>query len=219
MTCAELTDLLSKTDAANGFSNRFLWPCVRRSKLLPLPVPQPDLIDIAHHVADAVSAARIGGAIGFADDAADHWRDEYARLTTFKAPGLFGSVISRSEAHVVKLALIFALLGQRRSICRDHLEAALAVWDYAERSARFVFGDALGNADAERLLSAIKAAPEGLSMTEVSKIFSGHKDAAAVQKMLSMLIRSCLIRESVEQTSGRPRKRFVHMSTLPPSAK
>jgi len=35
ITCEELTKLLNTTEAANGFANRFLWVCVRRSKLLP----------------------------------------------------------------------------------------------------------------------------------------------------------------------------------------
>ncbi|WP_145269307.1 hypothetical protein [Tautonia plasticadhaerens] len=35
ITRDELATLLTRTDAANGFANRFLWLCVRRSKLLP----------------------------------------------------------------------------------------------------------------------------------------------------------------------------------------
>src|SRR5262245_57764521 len=31
----EVRRLLTDTEAANGFGNRFLWVCVRRSKLLP----------------------------------------------------------------------------------------------------------------------------------------------------------------------------------------
>ncbi len=35
ITLEELRRLMSETDALNGFANRFLWCCVRRSKLLP----------------------------------------------------------------------------------------------------------------------------------------------------------------------------------------
>ena len=35
ITIDELQRTLTTTDAANGFGNRFLWLCVRRSKLLP----------------------------------------------------------------------------------------------------------------------------------------------------------------------------------------
>lgn len=35
ITRDELLRDLSRTDSANGFANRFLWVCVKRSKLLP----------------------------------------------------------------------------------------------------------------------------------------------------------------------------------------
>src|SRR5262249_52984728 len=35
VTAEELRRLLTETDAANGFGNRFVWACVRRSKTLP----------------------------------------------------------------------------------------------------------------------------------------------------------------------------------------
>jgi hypothetical protein len=35
ITVERLRRELTRTDAANGFGNRFLWICVRRSKLLP----------------------------------------------------------------------------------------------------------------------------------------------------------------------------------------
>jgi hypothetical protein len=35
ITLEELQRLLTETEAANGFANRFLWVCIRRSQLLP----------------------------------------------------------------------------------------------------------------------------------------------------------------------------------------
>src|SRR5262249_31932990 len=35
ITRAELARLLTQTESANGFGNRFLWPAVKRSKYLP----------------------------------------------------------------------------------------------------------------------------------------------------------------------------------------
>ena len=35
VTADELRRHLQETDAANGFANRFLWLCVRRSQFLP----------------------------------------------------------------------------------------------------------------------------------------------------------------------------------------
>jgi len=73
------------------------------------------------------------------------WQATYAALSK-EAPGLFGSVTARAEAHTARLAMMFALLDLRREICVEHLEAALALWRYCEASARYIFGDAIGNA-------------------------------------------------------------------------
>ena len=42
ITLDELRRTLTNTQAANGFANRFLWACARRSKLLPESDPLDD---------------------------------------------------------------------------------------------------------------------------------------------------------------------------------
>jgi len=83
------------------------------------------------------------------------WQATYAALSK-EAPGLFGSVTARAEAHTARLAMMFALLDLRREICVEHLEAALALWRYCEASARYIFGDAIGNAMADEILRALR---------------------------------------------------------------
>ena len=72
------------------------------------------------------------------------WHKEYARLSE-GYPGMFGAMTARSEAQVMRLACIYALLGCSDVIRVEHLQAALAVWTYCEDSVRFVFGDVLGD--------------------------------------------------------------------------
>ena len=55
---------------------------------------------------------------------------------------MLGAILGRAEAQVLRLALIYALLDGSAFIDEPHMLAALACWDYAEASARFVFGDA-----------------------------------------------------------------------------
>ena len=45
------------------------------------------------------------------------------------------------EAHVVRLAAIYAALDCSDQIAPPHLEAGLAVWRYSLDSARWIFGD------------------------------------------------------------------------------
>ena len=143
ITKDELRRLLTDTAVANGFANRFLWICARRSKLLPeggtlATVNFPPI----HARLRAAVEFQAAGELRRSDLARDLWREVYASLSEGK-PGLLGAAISRAEAQVVRLSLIYALLDLSPSILPTHLEAALALWRYAEDSARFIFGDAL----------------------------------------------------------------------------
>jgi len=62
--------------------------------------------------------------------------------------------VGRAEAQVVRLALIYALLDCAREIRAEHLRAALAIWTYCEASARFIWGDSLGDPTADEILRA-----------------------------------------------------------------
>ena len=76
---------------------------------------------------------------------------------------MFGAITSRAEAQVMRMACIYALLDQSVLIRKPHLEAALAVWGYAEDSARHVFGDATGDPVADQIRTALDQNPGGTS--------------------------------------------------------
>src|SRR5437660_7321035 len=65
ITAAELRECLDRTDMANGFANRFLFACVRRSKLLPFGGNLPDvaIMTMAEPIAVAVRFARQVGQV------------------------------------------------------------------------------------------------------------------------------------------------------------
>ena len=56
-----------------------------------------------------------------------------------------GAATARAEAHTARLALLYALLDCSDVIRLAHLEAALAFWAYSAASARWVFGDSIGD--------------------------------------------------------------------------
>ena len=56
----------------------------------------------------------------------------------------------------MRLALIYALLDQAEAIDVVHLEAGLAVWQYCEASARYIFGDLLGDPAADLILQTLR---------------------------------------------------------------
>jgi predicted transcriptional regulator len=113
----------------------------------------------------------------------------------------------------MRLALVYALLDGSPVIEAEHLSAGLAVWSYCEASARFIFGDALGDVMADEVLRALRAAPNGLTRTELSGHFGRNKSASEVNRALTVLMQHGLIRlEKENANTGRPPERWFAVS-------
>src|SRR5262249_24552772 len=148
-------------------ANRFLWLCVRRSKLLPDGGDRLDLSDLQARLQGAIAHAQAVGQMSRSVECARLWRERYPDLSQ-EHPGLFGLITNRADAQVLRLRCIYALLDHSNTIAVERLRAALAVWGYVECSSRYIFGDSTGNADADKLLEALRAAGEvGLSLSEI----------------------------------------------------
>ena len=107
------------------------------------------------------------------------------------------------------MACLFALLDQSTVVQADHLNAALALWDYLESSARFIFGGTLGDPDAEKLIAAVKAAPNGLTRNDIrTQVYHGHLPAARLAELLERLLNEGLVSRRTEATGGKPAERW-----------
>lgn len=118
----------------------------------------------------------------------------------------------RAEAQVLRLSLLYALLDGVGVIRAEHLLAALAVWEYAEASARYIFGDALGNPIADRVLDQLRTAPEGLTRTEIRDLFGRHGKGSDIDIALRTLWEMSLVRREQVNTNGRPAERWYATS-------
>jgi hypothetical protein len=211
ITLSELGRHLTETEMANGLANRFIWLLVRRSKSLPFGGEW--------HTANLAPLSRtIIGALEFADqnlrmtwgeDARSLWREAYELLTEDR-PGMFGAVTARAEAQTLRLAMIYALADCSREIRRGHVESALAVWEYAEKSALYIFGDATGDPDADKVLSTLKGAEGGMTRTEVSDLFGRNKSRQELDRIREALLKADKIRISLinERGSKKPVERW-----------
>ena len=159
ITTEELRARLTRTDSANGFANRFLFALVKRSKELPFGGALGDdvIAGLGDRLKNAVEIAARTGRVGWSSAAADKWASVYSQLSAGQG-GLLGAVTSRAEAQVVRLALVYTLLDGQTEIGIPHLRAALAVWEYCEASAAFIFGDSFGDAVADDILRALQLA-------------------------------------------------------------
>jgi hypothetical protein len=220
ITQQELLRCLTETETANGFANRFIWLAVRRSK----PLPEGGNLDddaftkLVKKLKATVKWARTIKRMHRSKKAKELWANVYPKLSEGKA-GLLGAVISRAEAQVVRLSVIYALLDKSSTIQTQHLRAALALWDYAERSATFIFGDSLGDPVADEILRALQVNTQGLTRTEISKLFAGHQKSAEISRALVVLAQSGLVSYKPEQTGGRPDQRWFVLTEIAKNAK
>lgn len=188
VTRDELRRELNSTDLANGFANRILWICTTRSKELPDGgnLTDTDLYPLAERVREAVAFARAVGEVKRDNAIKTSWAKTYHELTA-STPGLLGVVTSRAVPQTMRLACLYALLDKSAVVRADHLLAAVALWEYCQASARFIFGDALGDPTADAIVRGLRDAPSGLDRTSISSLFSRHASAAEISRALSVL--------------------------------
>lgn len=203
---SDLKLLLTENAMANGFGNRFMFFAVRRSKLLPFGgnVDEEKFAELAARVAERLEEAREESRVPWGAEAAALWDTggTYAHLSR-ERHGLAGNLTSRAEAHVVRLALLYALLDGKREIGLAHLEAALAVWNYAEATAYRLFGSATGDPLAEDLLRYIRGAPAGIGRWKLHECIGKNTQAAKIGAALQTLRARNLARCEMLKTTGR----------------
>ncbi len=205
ITDQELLRYMSETDYGNGFGNRFLWAFVERSNILPFggQPNQTEYDQLIDRLGKAVMNGKNAQQTKFSPAAAELWSGIYRELSQGYA-GLLGSMVSRAEAHTVRLSLIYALLDNSKEIRLEHLLAAVAVWNYCEDSARKIFGDALGEPIADKILSALRdATNRSLNRTQIHDLFSRHKTDEEIDRASLVLRNKGLIRVGTTKTGGR----------------
>ena len=142
------------------------------------------------------------------DEARAIWHAVYSELSEGK-PGMLGAITARAEAQVMRLALIYGLLDMSTVIGAAHLRAALAVWEYAEASAEFIFGSRMGDPVADTILDALRRNPDGLTRTDIRDLLGRNHSHERIDTALAALNRAGTARMVRETTRGRPAERWI----------
>jgi hypothetical protein len=103
----------------------------------------------------------------------------------------------------MRLACIYALLDCSDTVKSAHLEAALALWAYAEQSAQFIFGELRGDPAVDRALEALKQAGS-LTTTAIHNLFGRNANKDEVDRVIRELLKiNGVTSKTVEDTGGR----------------
>jgi hypothetical protein len=121
----------------NGWYNRFLWCRVRSTRDVPGGGNMEVLKPFLDRLAAALAFAKQAGEVKRDAQAESLWCEVYGQL---KRSGDSVPYTERARPYVLRLSMLYALTDSSPVIRREHLQAALAVWDYCRESARLLFG-------------------------------------------------------------------------------
>jgi len=211
ITREELLRKLTDTEKANGFVNRILFMCVKRSKMLPFGGGDVEVGDILHQLREAVRFSRTHAnskPIGFDSESAGLWEKIYPELSESKT-GMLGVITSRADPHVLRLSLIYALLDCSPVLRINHLRAGLAIWKRADQSAQYLYTDSIGDPMADTILKALRIeGATGMTRWNMNNLFGGHKLAVELDRAIATLVERGSVRSAVEDTGGRRAIRY-----------
>lgn len=204
ITRHELLQTIERTDLVNGFANRFLWIASRRSRALPFgeEVQRQLVADFAEVVSAARDWTREGHRMRWAPTARERWAEAYASLGSNR-DDLFSAVTARGAPQVLRMTELYATLDGEDQLQLQHLEAALAVWQYVERTCRWIWGDALGDPLADEIMAALRRVGP-MTRTEIYDFFKRNERKARIEQALGRLLVAGLARCTKGQTGGRP---------------
>ncbi len=208
ITRTELLNCLNEVESANGYANRFLWFAVRRSKFLPFGAGEIDecnFVNFQRELTKRIKFAANVKRLIFTAEARNLFASKYQKLETSRF-GFLAKVTQRASAYVCRLSCIFALLDGKDEIEREHLEAGLAVWQYAEDSARYIFGGRIGDQNADMILDALRESQNGLTRTEIRDLFDRHISKGKLDLALQSLLENGLAKCAKEETKGRAKE-------------
>lgn len=206
ITVGELNSAIRPADLTNGYANRFLMACVRRSKKLPLAPRMPDeeRKELGRKVDVAIAGAAHIRDVGLTPGA----RDLYVEIYNSFDDRTNDPLVVRATGHIVRLSLLFAVLDGQREIDRKHVEAAQAIWNYCEASLAHIFSS-VSHETVDELYRAIDAtAGDGITKTELYRQFGNNLKRADLDKQLEHLMRKGDVVYTEVKTMGRPKQLF-----------
>jgi hypothetical protein len=211
ITLDELRQRLDKLSISDGFGNRILYSCTDRSKLLPFggnfdPIV---LTSLGAETRAAVETAKTFGSVTIAEEAKPVWAAIYnATEATPPTSGLIDHLTARAATQTLRLSLLYALLDSSPQIQAPHIEAARALWQFCEASARYIFNELSTDHIADTIVQELNdIRPSGMIQRDIiHDTFGGHVRALDIREALKKLEAAGKVRHAMQtHPSGRGR--------------
>ena len=213
VTRADLSLYLNDVSISNGFANRIMFCATKRVRLLEDPgrPSESKLHEFTKRLAQVIAAARKIKQMHRSIKGNVLWKEIYNKLETPRTGRLHNSVMGRATAYVLRLSMLYALLDSTigaqlisddpksqtkvpyrrletgRIIEERHLKSAYALWMYAERTSKFVFGDSIGDKTAEKIEKLLIAAGDSGLLTSEIRQKVGANERKGVPGALRLL--------------------------------
>jgi hypothetical protein len=202
ITPVELRQRLEPGALQSGSANRWLYLPVLRREIIPTntaPAFSPEnrqaLIDANRYAVKLPPLLTVAPAVTAT-------LAEYADFLPSASFGLARDLSRRLSIIAFRVALVHALVERSVVVTPTHLDRALALTEYARRGIAWVFGDTIGNPDANLLFRHLWASGR-LTRTQITKEIV--RDPIRRQAAIDELLRLGRAQIVTVHTSGRAR--------------
>ncbi len=205
----ELRRRLKEDSISNGLGNRIAYFMSSRAKSIPRPAPfqGQDVDKMAAAISRQLGRAQAIGYMPWETKASQLWDEWYSAVTSKTQYGQVAALSNRAEAHALRFAVTYALLDASPDIKLPHIEAAIALWDYAQASVLYIFSQTTGNVVADKIYRELVYGR--MSRSQIMDIFQRNISANVLQTALQLLEdmgKARCVREQEAGKAGRPRE-------------
>jgi hypothetical protein len=209
ITPVELRHRLEPGALQSGSANRWLYLPVVRREVVPTNSTPAFTAENRQAIVDAHRAAQRIPPLLEVEPDVTRTLAEYSDFLPSKAFGVARDLTRRLGILAFRVALIHALMERAMRVTTAHLRRAIALTEYARRGIAWVFGDTIGNPDADLLFRHLVSAGRLRQSTISRQII---RDPLRRQGAIDELLRIGRAQVLTVHTAGRPRSELVPVS-------
>lgn len=206
ITPAELRERLEPAALQSGSANRWIYLPVVRREIVALNTAPAFADEHRAAIVEAHRATLKRTPILDVDPGVTRLLAEYADFLPRHSVGVARDLTRRLQIIAFRIALVHALVERSSTVTVGYVHRALALTEYARRGIGWIFGDTIGNPDADLLFRHLVAVGRLTKSAITREII---RDPIRRQKAIDELLRLGRAEVVTIQTGGRGRTELV----------